>query len=110
MDKQFYTMLKAKGLAEIHFTDFVKIMDDAGKPPTVRELEISAQWMRREIEMLSAGQQKVIIANSRKLTKWMDIYLPEYHYDYVQFFKHLIRFGKTQNLEEKLDEVYRKTL
>ncbi|MFC2013438.1 hypothetical protein ACFLU8_00900 [Chloroflexota bacterium] len=111
MDKRFYSLLKSKGLAEIHFTDFVKIMDDAGKIPTVQELEISAHWMRTEIETLSSGQQKlIIIANSRKTKRWMDTYLPEYPYVYVPFFKHLIRFGKAKNLGKILDEIYSETL
>lgn len=111
MDKKFYGLLKDNGLGNMHFTDFVKIMDTAGKPPTDTELEASAEWMRKEIEMLSVNDRRlIIIANSRDTEEWMHKYLPEYPYIYCPFFKSLLRFGKYNLLKQILSETYRMTL
>ena len=111
MDTRFYSSLKAEGLENMHFTDFVKIMDTAGKRPTGAELKISAEWMRKEIEMLRINDKKlIIIANSRNTEKWMDEYLPGYPSHYHPFFKNLLRFGKANLLKGILSETYRMTI
>jgi hypothetical protein len=106
VDKRFYGLLKTQGLANMHFTDFVKIMAEPGKPPTVEELVISASWLRKELDMLSLScQKKIVIANSRNVAKWMSAYLPEYPCLYHHFFKHDIRYGKTAQLEGFLRKI-----
>ncbi len=111
IDKRFYSLLKAEGLGNMHFTDFVKIMDIAGKPPTKEELEISTEWMRKELEMLCLNDKKsIVIANSKRTKQWMDIYLPSYLCIYKPFFKYLIRYGKANLLKEILSELYQMTV
>jgi len=111
IDKRFYSLLKAKGLGNMHLTDFVKIMDIARKRPTKEELEISTEWMRKEMGMLCLSDKKsIIIANTTRVKQWMDEYLPSYPCIYKPFFKNLIRFGKANLLKEILSDIYRMTV
>jgi len=106
IDKIFYRLLKEEGFENMHFTDFVKIMDDAGKPPTEEELEISAKWMKKEIEMLKVDSKKlIIVANSRNVKKWMEKYLPEYSCRYYEFFKRILRYKKKEAREQELKKI-----
>ena len=115
IDKIFYTMLREEGLQNIHFTDFVKIMDKASKKPTEKELELSAKLMKKEIEMLKIqNKELLIIANSRDVEKWMNKYLQEYFYIYKPFFKIVLgrfkkKYGGQKALKETLKEIYEMT-
>ena len=107
VDKWFYELLKEESLGNVHLTDFVKIMADSGVYPTKEELEISALWMKKEIEKLSeAGKKLIIVANTHRVEGWMKEYLPEYPIIYKPFFKHIFRF----NSKEKRDKVLREIL
>ncbi|MEM5808142.1 MAG: hypothetical protein QW818_03355, partial [Candidatus Aenigmatarchaeota archaeon] len=114
IDKIFYRLLKEEGLENMHLTDFVKIMDDAGKPPTKEELKISAEWMKKEIELLKLdGKKLIIVANSKNVKMWMDKYLPDYPCLYCEFFKRTLRYGKEmreQLLRDKLKKLIKYTL
>lgn len=111
IDKSFYRLLKEEGFENMHFTDFVKIMDDAGKQPTEKELKISAEWMKKEIKMLEGdGKRLIIIANSKNVKKWMEEYLPEYPCNRYNFFKYSLRYGKEQRLREELKELAKRTI
>jgi hypothetical protein len=102
VDKIFYRLLKEEGFENMHLTDFVKIMDDAGKLPTEGELKISAEWMKKEIEMLKVdGKKLIIVANSKNVKRWMEKYLPEYPCLYYEFFKRILRYRKRE-IREKL--------
>lgn len=103
VDKIFYRLLKEEGLKNMHFTDFVKIMDDAGKPPTKEELKISAEWMKKEIEMLKVDDKKlIVVANSKNVKTWMEKYLPEYPCLYYEFFKRTLQYTKKEIREQLL--------
>jgi hypothetical protein len=111
IDKRFYALLKYEGLGNMHFTDFVKIMDIAGKQPTKEQLKLSSEWMQKEIETLRRQKRKlIIIANTRRLANWMDIYLPRHKYIYQRFFKWFYRFGKADLLRKELRLIYKMTL
>jgi len=114
VDKIFYKALKEEGLENMHFTDFVKIMSDAGIPPTEEELDVSAEWMRKEIEMLKVeGKKLIIVANSKTVKEWIEKYLPEYRSIYKEFFKRTIRYNSKENREnlvrKTLKEIYEMT-
>lgn len=98
----------------MHFTDFVKIMSVAGTPPAEEELNVSAEWMRKEIEMLKVeGKKLIIVANSKAVKEWMEKYLPQYQSIYKEFFKRTIRFKGKKNggrlIRETLREIYEMT-
>ncbi len=81
IDKIFYKSLKEEYLGNMHFTDFVKIMSEPGVPPTKEELELSAQWMRKEIELLKKNMENkklIIVANSMSVKQWFERYLSEF--------------------------------
>jgi len=102
-DKIFYRLLEEEGLENIHLTDFVKIMNTAGKQPTEGELKVSAEWMEKEIGKLKIdGKKLVVVANSRKVEQWVRRYLPEYHPIYYKFFKYTLRFNKKEIREQLL--------
>jgi len=110
IDKAFYQILKEEGFENLHFTDFVKIMEAPGKQPSEAELKASAEWMKKELETVSAkGKKPIIIANSLLVKKWMDEYLPEYGAKYVEFFKKTLRFGKRNVLRQVLRNIYKET-
>jgi len=108
VDKIFYRVLKEEGFENMHFTDFVKIVDYAGKPPTHEELISSAEWMKKEIEMLKVDRKKlIIVANSKNVKRWMKEYLPEYSCIYHEFFKRTIRYRKRSEREDFLRKILR---
>lgn len=103
-------LLKSEGLENMHITDFVKIRAKPGKKPTKKELDASAEWMRKEIELLDRKNKKlIIVANMRRVAKWMKEYLPTYQCEYIQFFKWFIRYNKVDLLRKRLRELYEMT-
>lgn len=103
IDKEFYNALKEEGFENMHFTDFVKIMADAGKYPNEEELKISALWIKKEIECIRQEDKKlIIIANSKNVCKWMEFFLPEYPFIYKKFFKGIVRYCKKEDRKQKL--------
>lgn len=108
IDKIFYKIIKEESFQNMHLTDFVKIMTDAGVYPTKEELEVSALWMGKEIETLKVNNKKlIIIANSKNVAKWMKKYLPEYPLIYKDFFKRIIRFNPKEKREEVLRAIFK---
>ena len=108
IDKWFYGLLKEESLENIHLTDFVKIMADSGVYPTKEELEINAKWMKREIESLKKDKKKlIIIANTRRVKKWMQEYLPNYQVIYKPFFKHIFIYKGKEKRDNFLREILR---
>jgi len=92
IDDIFYRLLKEEGFENMHLTDFVKIMNKAGKNPTDEELIANTELMKDEIEMLVKrveGKKLIIVANSDDVKTWMKRYLPEYspYVAYKKFFK-----------------------
>lgn len=110
IDKIFYGLLREEGLANMHLTDFVKVMADAGKSPTRKELTVNAELMMREIELLAEkGKTLIVIANTKRVKAWMDSYLPAYPSVHIPFFKHQIRFGKVDSLRKSLKRIVEMT-
>ena len=112
MPRRFCELLKNAGLENVHLTDFVKIRAKPGKKPTEEELEASAEWMRKEIEVLRIeGKKMIIIANGRRVRKWMKEYLPTYKYEYIQFYQWCLTRGKSKvDLRKRLREIYKMTI
>jgi hypothetical protein len=104
-------LLKSEGLENMHITDFVKIRAKPGKKPRKKELKASAEWMRKEIELLRRKNKKlIIIANARTVAKWMKEYLPTYQCEYIQFYQWCLTRGKGKiDLRKKLIELYETT-
>lgn len=115
-DTGFYETIKEKGLGNMHLTDFVKIMADAGECPTKEELRVSALWMKKEIELLrTEGKKLIIIANSHRVNKWFEEYLPEYR-NFVQYKRFFKPFrGETKEawrrrIQQMLEDLFKSTI
>jgi len=112
MLRRFYELLINSGLENVHLTDFVKIKAEPGKKPTKKELEVSAEWMRKEIEILRIkGKKMIIIANAGRVQRWMNEYLSEYECKYIQFYGWCLTRGKSKvDLPKKLKQIYKNTI
>ncbi len=104
-------LLKNAHLQNMHVTDFVKIRGYPGEEPTEPELEASAEWMRKEIELLRRKNKRlIIVANTKRVKRWMKEYLHNYKYEYIQFYQWCLTRGKGKvDLSKKLRELYKKT-
>jgi len=114
IDKIFYTVLKEEGFENMHFTDFVKVAGKGGEDPSEEVVKISAEWMKKEIDILKVdGKKLIIVANTRDVEAWMKEYLPEHDCEYRKFFKIVIRFNKKENrehlLRQTLKQIYEMT-
>jgi len=113
MDNVFYEVLAEEGFQNIHLTDFVKIMGTAGERPTEEILKTSADWMKREIETLKVeGKTLVIVANTKNVRKWIELYLAEFlpNTVYIPFFKHIINYTKKEYRKQAVRNVLRRIL